>query len=124
MKATSHWALGRDTTSLLRQIFDTIVTDHSRIDPEIALRIAIKATNNTMEPKGVGLLLLVYGSIPPFHAVNMPAPQQKERMRALQTAGSEISSITARLRSEEALRSRLSAAAKYDPKPGNAVRVY
>lgn len=108
----------------LRQIFDKIVTDHPTLDPEIALRLAVKAVNDTMGPEGIVPSLLVYGSLPTFPAVGMNIPEQKTRMKALAAAKQEMASITAKLRIQQALRSRLPPATQYALKPGDMVRVY
>ena len=108
----------------LRQVFDKVMTDHPSLDPEVALRLATKALNDTSGPDGLVPSLLVFGSLPSFPAVNMDVPIQKHRMAALQTARKEMSSIVARLRIQEALRSRLPPAAKYLIEPGDLVHIY
>lgn len=108
----------------LRQVFDKVLTDHPTIDPEIGLRLAVKALNDTTGPDGIVPSLLVFGSLPSFPAVNMDVPMQKERMAALQTARKEMASVVARLRVQEALRSKILPSTHFLIKPGDAVHVY
>lgn len=67
----------------LRQVFDKVLTDHRTIDPEIGLRLAVKALNDTTGPDVIVPSLLVIGSLPSSPAVNMEVPAQKQRMEAL-----------------------------------------
>ena len=105
----------------LRQVFDKIMADHTNLDPEIALRLAVKGINDTKSAKGVVPSLLVYGSLPTFLAVNMSAAEKKTRMEALQAARKERASITGKLRIQQAQRSRLPAATEYIIRPGDKV---
>ncbi|PXF40296.1 hypothetical protein BWQ96_10002 [Gracilariopsis chorda] len=51
-------------------------------------------------------------------------PDQKERVKALETARTEYASVVARLRISRALRARISPASHYTLAPGDAVYVY
>lgn len=108
----------------LRQVFDKLLTDHPTIDPEIGVRLAVKALNDTTGPDGMVPSLLVFGSLPSFPAVNMDLPIQKERMAALQTARKEMASIVARLRVQEALRYKIPPSTHFLIKLGDAVYFY
>ena len=86
VESHSSLGVGERSHDPLRQILDKIVSDHPRLDPEIAIRLAVKAINDTMGPEGVVPSLLVYGSLLIFPALNMDAPEQRTRMSALHVA--------------------------------------
>lgn len=108
----------------LRRIFRVIHSQYPKLDPELALRLAVKAANDTLGPEGHVPSKLVYGVDPAFPVVNAKHPKQRERMAALQTARREMSTIAAELRVRQALRSKLPPATRYDIKPGDDVLVY
>lgn len=108
----------------LRQNFDRIITELPSIDSEVALRLSVKAINDTAGPDGLVPSLLVFGSVPSFSAMNMDIPIQRERMAALATAYREMASISAKLRVQEALRSKLPPSTRYLISPGDKVHVY
>lgn len=60
------------------------------MDPEIALRLTVKAINLTACPDGIIPSLLVFGSLTSFLALNMEVSAQLERMAAIQTACQEM----------------------------------
>jgi len=70
----------------LRRIFEKIKYAEPNIESRLALRLAIKAMNDTMNPEGLVPSLLVFGVYPRFPAVSTPLPSHKARMKALQLA--------------------------------------
>lgn len=108
----------------LRRIFRVIRSQYPKLDPEIAIRLAVKAANDTLGPDGRVPSRLVYGIDPAFSVVNAQLPAQKERMAALETAKREMAMISNELRIQQALRSKLPPATKYDTKPEDDVLVY
>lgn len=110
--------------SPLRKIFTCIQQDYPCLDPEIALRCAIKGINDTMGPEGLVPSYLVFGVIPTFPSFNTNLPDQKDRMAALSLARNEMASISARLRIQQALRSKIPPATDYVVNPGNLVYVF
>lgn len=64
-------------------MLDKVTTDQRSIDPEIAVRLSVKATSENAGPDGNVPSLLLFGSLPYFPAVNMDVPVQKERTAAL-----------------------------------------
>ncbi|CDF34787.1 unnamed protein product [Chondrus crispus] len=107
----------------LRRIFRVIRSQYPKLDPEIAIRLAVKAANDTLGPNGYVPSRLVYGVDPAFPVVNAQLPAQRERMAALETAKLEMATITAQLRIQQALKSKLPPASRYDIRPGDEVLV-
>jgi len=108
----------------LRQIFYAIKDEYPTLDPEIALRCAVKGINDTAGPEGLVPSLLVFGTIPTFPAMDVKPPNQKDRLRAISLARDEMSKITAKLRIRQALRSKLPPATEYLVNPGHNVYVF
>lgn len=67
----------------LRRIFRVIRSQYLRLDPEVALRLAVKAANDTLGPEGHVPSKLVYGMDPAFPVENAQHPAQRDRMGAL-----------------------------------------
>jgi len=108
----------------LRKIFTAIVSDYPKLDREIALRCEIKGINDTMGPEGLVPSYLVFGTLPSFPAMNTDLPGQKDRMAAVSYARKEMATISAKLRIQHALRSRIPPATEYLIEPGDNVYVF
>lgn len=108
----------------LRRIFTVILHEYPKLDREIALRCAVKGINDTMGPEGLVPSYLVFGVIPNFPAIHTKLPTQHERMAAISTARREMATITAKLRIQTALRSKLPPATDFHLKPGEEVYVF
>lgn len=70
----------------LRRIYLKIRHDTPSVDAEVALKLAIKAMNNTMGPEGLVPSLLLFGIVPRFPSVNTALPNQIDWMIALEMA--------------------------------------
>lgn len=99
--------IGERYHALLRRTFRVIRACYLKLNPEVALRLAVKAANDTLGPDGHVPSRLVYGVDPSFPVVNARLPAQRERMKALETAKKEMATVTAELRIQQALRSKL-----------------
>ena len=77
-----------------------------------------------MGPEGLVPSLLVFGCLPRFPMVNSGHPGKKERMKALQQARIEMSTITVDLRIKRAMLSRVSRNTDVIFQPGDKVRVF
>lgn len=108
----------------LRRIYQKIRYSEADIQPELALRLAVKAMNDTMNPEGLVPSLLVFGVLPRFPALHTQLPNHEERMRALKVAQMEMETITSELRLRQALLSRLPNASKQDLEIGQEVLVF
>lgn len=108
----------------LRRVFKILREHHPRIEPEIILRYAVKAMNDSMGPEGLVPSLLVFGTLPTFPIVSSDRPEQADRLSAMKRARDEMAKITAELRIREALRSRLPPSTRYHLAPGDKVRVF
>lgn len=108
----------------LRRIFRILRNRYARIEPEVILRYAVKAMNDSMGPEGLVPSLLVFGTIPTFPITESNRPEQAERLAAMAKARDEMAKISAELRIQTALRSRLPPSTRYHLSPGDQVRVY
>lgn len=108
----------------LRKIFNMIMSEYPSLDPEIALRCAVKGINDSMGPEGLVPSYLVFGVLPTMPAMRTELPNQKDRMQAIATARSEMATISAKLRIQSALRAKLPPATSYNVSPGDQVYVF
>ena len=124
--AQSHNSLGIGERyhEPLRRIFRKISIDYPHIDPQLLLKIAVKAMNDTMGESGLVPSLLVFGTIPRFPIISTDFPSQKERMEALSKAQMEMNSIVAERRVLAALTRNIPPAGKYTYILGEEVLVY
>ena len=67
----------------LRKVFKNIMDEQPDMRNEHALRLAIKACNDTLGPEGLVPSYLVFGCIPRFPSVDSSLTKQKERMQAM-----------------------------------------
>ncbi len=107
-----------------RRVENKFAHDEPRVDRTFALRLAKKATSDTMGPNGLLRSLLEFGMIPRFTAVNARLSQQVARIRSLDIARTEMATVASELRIREALRSHVHPSATYTIAPGVKVRVY
>ena len=117
-------ALGERYHAPLRRIYNKIRASHPSVQPDIALRLACRAMNDTMGPDGLVPTLLVFGALPRLPTSHSANPTQEERQRALTTARREYETVIAARRIREALRARVPAAAHRVIRVGDAVRVF
>ena len=82
--AESHHSLGSGERyhASLRQVYLEVRHEHTSVDKETTLKIAVKALNNTMGPEVLVISYRVFGVLPKFPAVNSQLPDQVERMEA------------------------------------------
>ena len=122
----SHHSLGSGERyhDPLRQVYLKIRYEYPSVKKEIALRLAVKALNDTMGPEGLVPSLLVFGVLPRFPAVNTSLPYQIERMEALKEARAEAATITAKLRVRKAILAKTPRNVDLVLNRGDMVRVY
>lgn len=108
----------------LRRVFKKIMHESPKLDRHVALKLAVKAINDTMGPEGLVPSFIVFGCIPRFSTINSDLPGQKERIRALHQARKEISTITAEIRIKRALISKIPRNTDVVLIPGDKVRVF
>jgi len=96
----AHNALGSGERyhAPLRRVFNKIILESPKIDRKVALRLAVKAMNDTIGPEGRVPSYLVLGCIPRFPAVDSSFPEQLSRLDALKEARKEMDTISAELR--------------------------
>lgn len=77
-----------------------------------------------MGPEGLVPSFLVFGILPTFAAFNTQLPSQKDRMAAITSAQKEMATISAQLKIQTALRSKLPPATEYLVMPNEYVHVF
>ena len=94
------------------------------MDRNVALKLAVKACNDTLGPEGHVPSLLVFGCVPRFPSLNSTVLEQTERMRALMNARKEMATITADLRLRKALLSKVPRNSDMALEVGQEVRIF
>lgn len=64
----------------LRSIFSVVPHDHPQFHPEVALRMCLKAMNDTMGPDALVPTLLVFGLLLTLPTTATPLASQQQRM--------------------------------------------
>jgi hypothetical protein len=75
----SHNSLGAGERyhSPLRRIYDKNIFKYPRLDPSLALKLAVKSISDTQGPEGLAPSLLVFGVLPHFPGSKTLFPNQK-----------------------------------------------
>ncbi len=122
----SHNALGVGERyhENLRRIYRRVKNEHKNMNLEYVLSLAIHAMNATAGRDGLSTCLLVFGILPTLPITSRDFPEQRKRMKALQTAQSEMVKIIARQRLASALRRNVPSAADRDILTGSDVLLY
>lgn len=107
----------------LRRIFLRICEDVPDLDHHVSLQIAVKAMNDTMGPEGLVPSMLVFGTLPRLSPHSTTLPNHVDRMHAMEVARLEMTNITAKIKLQRALRSKLPPATKYLVNTGDQVYV-
>ena len=94
------------------------------MDKNIVLKLAIKAMNDTMDPEGLVPSYLLFSCTPRFPSTESTLPTQQQRMDAMQAARREMAIITAELRIQKTLSSRVPRIADLVIEVGDLVRVF
>lgn len=97
---------------------------HPRTPRDLALRLAVKALNDTMGPHGLVPSLLVFSALPTCPAPLQHKPRQVDRFKALNAARREMEASVAEQHIRLALTSKLPLATRFNLEPGQQVRVY
>jgi hypothetical protein len=102
--------LGERIHSPLRRVYNKILMDYPHLHRSLILKLAIKATNDTIGIGDKEPLMLVFGCIPRFPITSSHLPEQADRMRALQVGMMEMNAAVATERISEAPRSQVPSA--------------
>lgn len=94
------------------------------VDPDIALKLTVKAMNDTLNSEGLVPSILVFGLLTRFLPTSNSLLSHADRMEAMEIARLEMTGITAQLRIRQTLRSKLQPATKYHVEPGDQVYVH
>ncbi len=105
----SHYSLGTGGRyhEPIRRVSNKIRDYYPHVDRNLLSRLVIKACNDTLGPEELVPALLVLGCIPRFPTVDSCIPSQTKRMRAMQEAKKERTTIVAQLRIRKAVISKV-----------------
>jgi Reverse transcriptase (RNA-dependent DNA polymerase) len=98
--------------------------DYPHLHRSLTLRLAIKATNDTIGIGGIAPSMLAFGFIPRFPITSSHLPEQADRMRALQVEMMEMNAAVATERISEVLRSQVPSATGRVLREGDEVMTY
>jgi hypothetical protein len=99
-------AAGESIHSTLRRVYNRIISEHPSIDPELALRFSVEASNDTTDVDGQVPWLFMFGVLPRFPIAPADLPDQGIRMAAIQAARAEMEQIVCAKRVQRELASR------------------
>lgn len=102
----------------LRRSFMKIVEDVPCVNHGIALKLSVKATNDTMDPEELVPSLLVFGTLPRFSPDSSELLNRRDRMESMNLARVEMADMVAEQIVKGAARSKLPPATKYKVSPG------
>jgi len=111
IEAHNSLGVGERLHAPLRRIYKKVSTEYPQVAPDIRLKLATKAMNDTMGEDGLVPSLLVFGIIPRFPIISTNLPTQQERMDALATAQKEMNAIVSERRITAALTRNIPSAA-------------
>lgn len=119
----SHNALGAGETyhDFLRRIFNKVKSTNPRMDNVDCLSLAVHAMNCTAGKDGLSPILLVFGVVPPISVGVTILPAQKERMKAMKLARTEMVKALAESRLTTAMRRNVPSATDNDVRIGGRV---
>lgn len=104
--------VGEKYHGALRRVYNKVRDEKPRVDRERALRLSLKACNDTMGPHGLVTMMFFYGVLPAIPVVSSKVPKQRERMKALESARHEMEQIAMESRIIRALSSKVPPASK------------
>ena len=107
-----------------RRVYNKVKHESPKLEPKVALQLAVKAMNDTMGPNGLVPSFLVFGCIPRFPSINSRLPEQQNRMKALEKARTQIATIFAEQRISKAMASQVPRNSDLIIESGDKVRFY
>ena len=124
VKIHNALGVGERYHECLRQINRRVKNEHKTMNLEYVLSLATQAMDATAGKDGLSPCLLVFGISPTLPITSRDLPEQRKRMKALQTARSEMVKIIARQRLASALRRNVPSSADRDILFGSDVLLY
>ena len=124
VKAHSSLGIGERLHDPLRRIYRKIIEDHPDVNPREALKIAVKAMNDTIGENGLVPTRLVFGMLPRYPILSQDVPTQNERMKAPTSAQMEMNRIVSERKVLTALNRDIPPAADRSYRLGEEVLVY
>lgn len=123
----SHNSLGlcEKYHSTLRTIFQKLRCDFPNLPCDIALAKSVQAMNETVGPHGLVPSLLVFGVIPKIPNISQyESPNQKERLKAAQTARATYEKIVAKSIIDRGIKKIPPPSSDHVYRPGDFAYVY
>ena len=124
IEAHNSLGTGEKLHAPLRRTYRKKTFEFPQIDSNIALKLSIKAMNDTNGDKGLVPSLVVFGIILRSPIISSDIPAQKERMLALSKAQMEINAVVAERRILAALTRIIRTAIDFVFEIGQEVLVY
>lgn len=122
----SHNALGSGERyhSYLKQVYTKVCDSQPDVDRKHALRLSVKAFNDTAGPKGLVPTLLVFGILPRMPVNPRDLPEQRVRFKIMKDARDEMTKLTALTRIQRALNCYVPMATDLDIRISDRVLIY
>ncbi len=115
---------GERCHALLKRIFFKIRKEHSKMDKDIILKLAVKAINSATKPKRVASSYLVFCCKPLFSSTESALRTQQQKMDAMQSDRREMAIITSELRKLNDLPSRVPRNTDFMIEVGGLLRIF
>jgi hypothetical protein len=113
VEAHNSLGIGKRMHGPLRRIYNKIRMDYPHIPAGTLLKIGVNAMNDAIGENGLVSLLLVFGVIPRYPALNTELPNQKVRIKVIAATQMEMNSISAERRITTALAKNIPSAAEH-----------
>ena len=115
---------GETYHSFLRRIYNIAKDEHPGVENELVLSMAVKALNDTAGPEGLVPTFLVFGVLPRTLEKLHELPDQKERLRVMDTAKQEFQELVAKQQVQRGIRKTPPSSTEYRFQTNQPVFVY
>jgi hypothetical protein len=93
VEAHNSSGIGEKYHDPLRRVYQNVKKGFPNMSLELALRLAVKAMNDTMGPNGLVPSLLVFGMVPRFPVIDEHIPNQDQRALAMKVSREEYQKL-------------------------------
>jgi hypothetical protein len=111
VEAHNSLGIGERYHDPLRRVYHKVRKEFPSMSLELALRLAVKAMNDTMGPNGLVPSLLVFGMVPRFPIIDANVSDKEQRRLSMKVSREEYQNLVAEMRVKAALLHNLPAAA-------------
>jgi hypothetical protein len=119
VEAHNYLGVGERYHNPLRRVYHKVRKDFPSMSLGLALRLAVKAMNDTMGPYGLVPSLLVFVMVLRFPIIDANVPDQEQRVLAMKVSREEYQNVVAEMRVKAALLHNVPAAADMQYKEGD-----